>query len=111
MSSEGRKEFYANRISMVLRALDLTPRQVGEMCGFSGETVRCWCTGKKVPSADSLRMFCNTVGISVDEFYKDDLNENAVKISFMLNCLPPEGQEMCVGHIEVVYKSFMGLSD
>ena len=50
---------YGDHLKMLREGLGLTQRQVGEACGYEGEsaetTVRHWEKGRSYPPADKLR--------------------------------------------------------
>ena len=48
---------------------NLTQEQLGEILGVSSKSISRWENGKNLPDYSILISLCNTLGISINEFY------------------------------------------
>ena len=48
---------------------NLTQEQLGEILGVSSKSISRWENGKNLPDYSILNSLCNTLGISINEFY------------------------------------------
>lgn len=56
-------------ISSCRKEKNLTQQQLGEFLGVSDKAVSKWETGRSIPDVTILEPLCNTLGISVGEFF------------------------------------------
>ena len=70
MTAEERTE-YGYKLKYMRLAAGLTQREVGEACGFTGNTassaVQHWENGRRMPSIDRLRPLANALKVPVNQ--------------------------------------------
>ena len=63
------KKTFGEKIKRLRKSKNLTQEQLGEILGVSSKSISRWENGKNLPDYSILNSLCNTLGISINEFY------------------------------------------